>query len=137
LSALWLLRAAGAILLGLAALHPLMPARLRWKEELPRLSLLNRQMFLVHAYFIGLVLAMMGALCAFAPRLLVERGPLARLVCGAFAVFWFARLVVQWFVYDRSLWREGGFNAFIHWLFTAFWIYLSSLFGWLFWLQTR
>jgi hypothetical protein len=131
------LRVAGVLLLLLAALHPFMPARFRWKEELARLSLLNRQIFLVHVFFIGLVLVMMGALCAFAPELLVARGPLARLVLGAFAFFWLARLATQWLVYDRSLWRGQPFNTFVHGAFTLLWLYLVAVYGSLFWLQSR
>jgi hypothetical protein len=80
---------------------------------------------------------MMGALSAFAPALLVERGPLARLVDGAFALFWLARLLAQWFVYDPSLWRGQRFNTVVHWLFTFVWLYLTAAYGWAFWLQTR
>lgn len=130
-------RLAGVLLLALAALHPFLPARLRWKEELARLSLLNRQIFLVHVFFIGLVLALMGSLCAFAPGLLVARGPLARLLAGGCAVFWLARLAAQWLVYDRSLWRGQPFNTLVHWVFTGLWIYLTAVFGAVFWLQTR
>jgi hypothetical protein len=137
MSPVLLLRVAGVLLLALAAIHPFMPARFHWKEELARISLLNRQIFLVHVFFIGLVLVMMGSLSALAPELLVARGPLAQLVAGAFAVFWFARLVTQWFVYDRSLWRGQSFNTAVHWLFTFLWIYLTATYGYVFWLQTR
>ena len=37
------------------------PRQFRWREELARLSLLNRQIFLVHTFFIVLVVTMMGA----------------------------------------------------------------------------
>ena len=39
------LRVAGAGLIVLALAHVLFPRRFAWREELPRLSLLNRQIF--------------------------------------------------------------------------------------------
>ena len=56
------LRIAGALLLGLAAFHFVLPRELNWDEELARLSLLNRQIFLVHTFFLALILTMMGIL---------------------------------------------------------------------------
>ena len=56
------LRITGALLLGLAAAHVAFPRRLHWKEELARLSPLNRQIFLVHCLFIVLMLVMMGGM---------------------------------------------------------------------------
>ena len=48
--------AAGLIFLGFGALHFFFPKRFLWREELSRLSLLNRQIFWVHCGFIVLTL---------------------------------------------------------------------------------
>ena len=53
------LRAAGVLLLTLASVHVFFPRRFRWREELARLSTLNRQIFQVHVLFIVLILVMM------------------------------------------------------------------------------
>ena len=58
----WHLRIAGALQILLALLHLAFPKRFQWKEELARLSPLNRQIFLVHTFFICVVLTLIGAL---------------------------------------------------------------------------
>ena len=122
------LRIAGCLLLFLAALHVFFPKRFGWREELPRLSLLNRQIFLVHTFFICCVLVFMGALSAFGTQALLAPSPLARWVLAFFATFWTLRLIFQLFVYDSKLWRGDRFNTAMHVLFSTFWTYLATLY---------
>lgn len=129
MSAELLLRVAGALQVGLALLHVVFPKRFDWEHELPRLSLLNRQMFVVHTLFIGLFVLMSGALSLLAPQALLAPTPLSRLVLGGLATFWGLRLVVQWFVYDHSLWRGHAFNTGVHAAFTAMWVYLAGVYA--------
>ena len=123
------LRVAGALQIGLAMAHVFFPKRFNWKEELSRLSPLNRQIFLVHTAFISFVLLMFGGLSLFATRTLLQSGQLSRLVLGGLAGFWCLRLIFQWFVYDWRLWRGHRFNSFMQFLFTALWIYLAGVYA--------
>lgn len=123
------LRAAGAVQVALAAIHLLFPKRFAWKEELPRLSLLNRQIFLVHTFFICVVLVLFGSWSFFLAPDLLRPSPLSRPVVGGIAVFWLLRLFCQWFVYDPSLWRGDRRNTRIHWAATAVWIYLAAVYA--------
>jgi hypothetical protein len=123
------LRLAGALQIVLAAVHLTFSERFQWKEELARLSLLNRQIFLVHTFFVCLMLTLMGALCLFFPETLVENTRLARLVLTGFVAFWALRLVFQWCVYDRSLWRGNAFNTRAHLAFTALWLYFVAVYA--------
>jgi hypothetical protein len=129
------LRVAGALLLLLAAAHVTFPKRFSWAEELARLSLLNRQMFLVHVGYIVFLVASMGALSLFFTEALLEGTSLSRLVAGWLFLFWFSRLIVQWVVYDRALWQGDRLNTAVHVLFTGFWLYLSIVYGWAVWRQ--
>src|SRR5262245_8584583 len=95
-----LLKIAGASLLILSLAHAFFPARFKWKEELGRLSLLNRQIFQVHCFFIALVLFMFGLLALVFTDTLLQRTALARLVLAGLLLFWLARLFAQFFVYD-------------------------------------
>jgi hypothetical protein len=52
---------------------------------------------------------------------------LSRLVLGGFALFWFVRLVCQWFVFDRSLWRGHRFHTVVHVVFTVLWTYFTAV----------
>jgi len=132
-----LLQIAGGIQIVLAVTHAFFPKRFQWKEELARLSLLNRQIFMVHTSFICFMLIMMGALSLFAPQTLLLPTALSRLVLGGFASFWCLRLLFQWFVYDWRLWRGHAFNTFIHLLFTSVWGYLTLAYGIVFVAQLR
>jgi len=131
------LRVAGTLLLLLACAHVVFPKRFRWAEELPRLSLLNRQMFLVHTFFIALLVAFMGILSLVFPEALLERSRLGQVVLAGLTIFWGIRLLFQWLVYDRSLWRGQPFNTGVHFAFSALWIYLTTVYGWALWLQFR
>ena len=131
------LRAAGVLLLTLASVHVFFPRRFRWREELARLSTLNRQIFQVHVLFIVLILVMMGLLSLFYADALVEPDELATAVLVGLSTFWGLRLLVQWFVYDRSLWRGQRLNTVIHLVFTGIWAYLASVYGWAAWTTVR
>lgn len=131
------LQIAGAIQIVLAITHAFFPKRFQWKEELARLSLLNRQIFMVHTSFICFMLIMMGALSLFASDALLQPTTLSRLVLGGIASFWFLRLIFQWFVYDWRLWWGNGVNTAIHVLFTVMWTYLTSAYAVVFVSQMR
>jgi hypothetical protein len=127
------LRIAGALLLFLAALHPLMPKELGWKEDLLKLTPVNRQVFLVHTGFIVLTLVLMGTLMILYAEDLAAPSRLARAVLGGLAIFWAARLFTQQFIYDRSLWRGNPRYTAVHVVFTLLWTYLTAVFGWGWW----
>ena len=124
------LRVVGVLLLVLVAINVLaVPRRLGWRREMAGLSLVNRQIFQVHAAFICLVLAMFAGLTLLLPRELLAPTTLARAVLGGLTGFWLARLLVQWFVYDPSLWRGKRFETAVHVAFTGLWLYFTATFA--------
>ena len=125
-----LLQIAGASLLAISLLHFALPKRFAWSEELARLSLLNRQIFYVHTFFIAFIVAQMGVLFLFFPAALLEPSPLARLLAAGLWLFWFARAVIQFFVYSPALWRGKPFETFVHIAVSAFWLYLVGVLTW-------
>lgn len=127
-----LLKFAGLLLIGLSLLHAFLGKRFNWDEELARLSLLNRQIFRVHCFFIALTVALMGVLALLYTEELVRPSPLGKVVAGGLALFWGTRLFFQWFVYDPALWKGHGFNTLMHVAFSALWIFLTGVFGWTF-----
>src|SRR5262245_2279223 len=62
------LRIVGVLLLGLVILNLYVPRRFNWKAELATLTLLNRQIFQVHAAFICVILTMFAGLTLFYTR---------------------------------------------------------------------
>jgi len=122
----------GGVLVGLALVHGIFPKYFRWKEELARLSLINRQMMQVHSFFLALALFLVGLLCLRSAHLLVGT-PLGKELCLGLGVFWTARLLVQVFGYSRENWRGKGFETAVHVLFIVGWSYFSTVFllaGW-------
>jgi hypothetical protein len=131
------LRIAGLLLVALALVHVAFPKRFGWREELPRLSLLNRQMFVVHCFFIAVVLVLFGLLSFVVAADLGAPTLLSKAMLAAFTTFWALRLCVQVFVYDRRLWRGNRFNTTVHILFCCLWTYLVAVYGAALWSQVR
>jgi hypothetical protein len=131
------LRIVGILLLALALLNTRLSKHFGWREELVRVSLLTRQVFEVHSFFIIFVLAMMGAVAAFFPDALVERTQLAGIVALGALAFWTARFLFQFFVYDPRLWRGDRFRTAAHVFFSVLWAYFVLVFGVLLRAQAR
>jgi hypothetical protein len=125
----WHLRIAGALQIALALLHIVISRQLNWRDELARLSLVNRQIFHVHTLFICVVLVLIGTLSLLAPDALLEPTQLTRLVLLGIAGFWALRLYCQWFVFDRTLWRGRRFETVAHLLATLLWSYLTAVYA--------
>lgn len=112
----------------LAIVHAAFPRRFKWKDELASLSLINRQMMMVHTFFIALTLLLMGALCIYGSNELVNT-PFGRLISMGLFIFWGVRLVFQFFVYSSELWKGKRFETLIHILFSLVWLYFTIIFG--------
>jgi len=123
------LRIAGASHILLAIAHLPIARHLKWSDDVQRLTLLTRQVFWSHTYFVCLVLAMMGLLGLAAPETLLAKSDLAKYVTTALTAFWAMRLVFQWVLFDWSLWRGKRFETFIHALFTATWLTYVVIYG--------
>ncbi len=123
------LHIAGALLLLLGLAHSVFDRYFGWKRELATLSLLTRRVFQVHCFFIALVLVMLGACSLFFTGALLEPTPLSRVLLAGLVVFWFCRLLAQWFVYDSAIWRGRPFYTVMHAAFSLLWIYLVATYG--------
>ena len=113
----------------LAWIHVIFPKYFNWKEELKALSLINKQIMIVHTFFIALVVFLMGLLCLTSATELIET-KLGKTVSFGFGVFWIARLLIQFFGYSATLWKGKMFETSVHILFSLFWIYMSVVFVW-------
>ena len=96
------LRICGVLHLGILIASALVPNTLDWRNELAKLRPLSRQLVWVHGVFIVLVIVAFGVISLLLPRDLADGTPLARAVCGFVAIFWLARLGVQFFVFDAK-----------------------------------
>jgi hypothetical protein len=135
--AIVLLRIAGVLLLLLAIVNLFVPKHCRWADDLPRMSLLNRQIFIVHAAFIVLTIMLMAGVSLACTHELLAPSRLSRALLAGMSLFWFARLLVQWFYYDRSIWRGNRFRTAMQFVFTFLWCYLSGAFAFALWQNVR
>nr|WP_298339459.1 hypothetical protein [uncultured Algibacter sp.] len=117
----------GYILIALALIHTTFPKYFNWKMELKSLSLINKQMFKVHTFFIALTVLLMGILCVISYESLVTTN-LGKTLCLGFGLFWLIRLIFQLFVYSSKLWKGKKFETIVHIFFILLWVYLFVIF---------
>ena len=102
--------------IALAVLSFFLPRILKWQADIARMSPLVRDVFVIHSWFISLTLLIWGALTwRFASEMAHAPTDLSRWLCGAVAVFWGIRCVLQWLHYDRSHWRGIPSRTVMHW----------------------
>ena len=123
------LRIVGVLMAGLVLLNIFVPRRFGWRDELAHVSLLNRQIFQAHTFFLIVTLALFSALLLSSAEALVQPTQLARAVLAGLTVFWGLRMLMQWFYYSPALWRGHQFNTTMHVLFSALWIYVTAVCG--------
>ncbi|MEP2239504.1 MAG: hypothetical protein ABJI22_14150 [Maribacter sp.] len=117
----------GGVLILLALFHIIFPKYFNWKEELNKLSLINKQIMTVHTIFVALTVFLMGLLCVTSSRELIETR-FGKTVSLGLAIFWTVRLIIQFFGYSSTLWKGKNFETFVHIIFSILWIYLSIVF---------
>ncbi len=121
------LKISGIVLIVLALLHAIFPRYFNWKQELTPLSVINREMMYVHAFFIALTVLLMGLLCITSADALTGTA-LGKRVALGFALFWLVRLCIQFFGYSSRSWKGKRFETTVHVVFSFLWLYLSGVF---------
>ena len=121
------LEIAGSLLVLLALLHIGFPRYFRWGKDLAPVSLINREMMYIHAFFLAFVVLLIGILCLLDAHDLVYT-PLGHKIDLGLALFWMIRLLVQFFGYSSVHWRGKRFETLVHVLFSLLWIYLTVIF---------
>ncbi len=102
----------------LVVVNLFLPRILNWKPDIERMSLLVREVFIIHSWFITITLAIWGVLTwRFAHEMAHAPTELSRWLCAAMGIFWGIRCVLQWLHYSPSHWRGIPSRTFLHWLF--------------------
>lgn len=117
----------GILLISLSLIHIIFPKYFNWNEELKSLSLINRQIMIVHTFFIAFIVFLIGLLCLISTTDLVGTR-LGKTITLGIGILWTVRLFFQQFVYSSELWKGKIFETIIHILFLLFWTYLSIVF---------
>jgi hypothetical protein len=125
-----LLQIAGALQLSILMASALVPRVFDWRRNLAGLHPFLRKLFWVYGVFIVLVII------AFATLTLVHAGPMAtgepvaRSLCVFIAIFWLARLVVQFAVFDPRPFLTNSFYKAGYHVLTLIFVYLVLIYGW-------
>jgi hypothetical protein len=101
----------------------LTPRLLDWRSNLGTLHPFLRRLFWVYGAFIVLTIISFGTLSLLRADELSSTTPLARSVSAMIAIFWLARLAVQFFVFDArpfltTTFRRAGYHG-LTFLFSA------------------
>ena len=123
------LRVVGVVMASLVVVNLAVPRRFHWREEMSGLSLLNRQIFQAHNVFLILTLALFSALLLTSGAALLEPTRLSRAVLAGLTIFWGVRMLMQWYFYSPLIWRGHRFNTVMHYVFSATWVYVTSVFA--------
>jgi hypothetical protein len=124
-----LLVLAGVGQLALAAGSLALPRLLGWREETAKLRPLTGQVFWTYAAYIWATNVCFGALSAFSPDWLLDRSPLARAVAGYITAYWGARVLVQFFYFDRSSAPPGLFYKVADVALSALFLLLTAVYA--------
>src|SRR5688572_28425816 len=124
-----LLILAGLGQLALAVGSLALPRILRWGDDTLKLRPLTRQVFWTYAAYVWVTNVCFGVLSTFAPGWLLDGSPLARVLAGYITVYWGARVVVQFFYFDRSAAPPGTFYKLAELALVALFIFLTAVYG--------
>ncbi len=110
------LYAAGAGQLGILAASALVPRVLDWRTALAPLHPFLRRLFWVYGVFIVLTITGLGVLTLLHAPAMAAGEPVARSLAAFAGIFWLARLVVQWAVFDArpfltNAWLHAGYHT--------------------------
>jgi hypothetical protein len=115
---------------GILFASALVPRVLDWRKELRHLSPLSRHLVWTHGAFIVLVIVGFGATSLLHARELAGGAALARTFCGFIAVFWLARLFIQFFVFDAKPYLNGPLLKLGYHGLTVVFVYLGLVYAW-------
>ena len=120
----------GILHFGILIASALVPKVLDWKHSLDNLDGLLRHLIWVHGAFIVIVIIGFGLLSVLFPGDLANGSALARAVCFFIALFWGARLLVQFFLFDARPYLKTAFlKAGYHGLTVVF-TYHAAVYLW-------
>jgi hypothetical protein len=107
----------------------LTPRVLDWRENLATLHPFLRRLFWVYGCFIVLTIVSFGTLTLACANELAAGDALARAVCAMIAIFWLARLVVQFFVFDARPFLTTAFRRVGYQGLTLLFLALVFIYG--------
>jgi len=125
------LKIVAVLQLSVAVLNLFLPRILKWRKDLEQLSLLPRQVFYVHSWFISITLALFGILTfRFADQMALGTDELALWLAGAVGLFWGIRTIVQMVYYSPSHWLGKTDRTIVHVMLLLVYGAMSAAYFW-------
>jgi len=118
----------GQIVLVLASVA--IPRCLDWKGGLAVLPTLLRQMFWTYAIYITGVHLFAGLVSFFGADELVNGSFVSTAVCVLMVVWWGARIVIQFFFFDKTDVPDTAFNKLAELGLVMLFVFLTLVYGW-------
>lgn len=127
---IWSLRAAAAGQLIIAALNLRLVQWLGWEAELARVSLLLREVFHVHKWFISITVTLFAVLTLRFAGDMAAGEPMARWLTAGISLFWGIRAWMQWGFYSHEHWRGRRDRTIAHWTLTIAYGACAGIYAW-------
>jgi hypothetical protein len=121
--ALWL-AGAGHFVVLIASFQ--VPCRLKWKQDLSKLTPFNRKLMWVHGGFAVYTIVSFGALTLFLHDQMLRGQRAGLALCAFIGVYWLLRVIVDFTYYDHSDWPQGKTFVAGHVLLTSLFVFLSA-----------
>lgn len=110
------------------------PTRLRWREELPRLSSLNQKLMWTYGSFIVFTIVSWGILTLILRQEILDGTRAGLAVSTVIFLFWGLRLLTDTFYFKSTDWPKGPFmqigHVMLNCLFTFVFLGYGSILGW-------
>ena len=124
------IQVAGALQVSILIASALVPQQLNWKEAFAVLPKLHRQMYWIYGIYTAAAILTLGLFSLFASADLAGDSRLARMVCGANALFWGIRLCLQGVMDAKPFLTRWWLTAGYH-LLTVLFLAFTAFYGWL------
>jgi hypothetical protein len=124
-----LLQFAAALQLSILIASALTPRVLDWRTNLTPLHPFLRKLFWVYGAFIVMVIIAFAALTFFHADAMAAHEPVARSLCAFIAIFWGARLFVQFAIFDPRPFLTNCFYKVGYHALTVIFAFLVFVYG--------
>jgi hypothetical protein len=122
--------ASGAVQFAVVAGSLAVPYLLNWRGELVKVQTLIKQIFWTYAGYILCTNLFFAIVSVFATEGLLDGSRLATALNVFIALYWAARLVIQFVYFDKKGLPVGGIYRIGEWMLVICFIFLTAVYSW-------
>ncbi|HVF84371.1 MAG TPA: membrane bound O-acyl transferase family-domain-containing protein, partial [Abditibacteriaceae bacterium] len=104
------------------------PSRLRWKEDLAKLTPFNRKIMWTYGGVIVMLIVSFGTMTLALHHEMLRGDRAALMLAGLIGLFWLVRILVDFFYFNHSDWPQGAEFVVGHVFLTGLFIALTSVY---------